>query len=192
LIDGALVCPSCKGSGINPNKNIGELLMLIVSELSEALEAHRNKKFTCFNSVKNLNLNNMYPPGHKDSYFNTYDVYKKSFERDIKDTFEDEMADVILRIFDLCGYLNLDISKYVNESYPSTAEENIGQALFFINSEFVSFYRDQGKSTSVIFLAAALSRILHMCNYLKIDIWKHIEVKMLYNLTREHKHGKEY
>jgi NTP pyrophosphatase (non-canonical NTP hydrolase) len=31
----------------------------------------------------------------------------------IKDTVEDELADVIIRTLDLCGYLGIDIEKHV-------------------------------------------------------------------------------
>ena len=86
-------CPKCKGTGINPNKNIGELLMLIVSELGEALEAHRKNKFANSDA-----LNILY---QKETNVNLI----SAFERFEKDTLEDEIADVFIRIFDIAGYL---------------------------------------------------------------------------------------
>jgi len=32
----------------------------------------------------------------------------------VKDTFEDELADTIIRILDLCGYLGIDIDEHIN------------------------------------------------------------------------------
>ncbi len=58
-------------------RNVGEMLMLIVSELGEAIEAHRKRKFGI---------------GEKD-------------------TFEDELADTTIRLFDLCGGLGIDLEK---------------------------------------------------------------------------------
>ena len=52
----SILCPECSGTGINQNRNIGELLMLIVSELSEALEAHRNNRFADWKLYVNLSL----------------------------------------------------------------------------------------------------------------------------------------
>lgn len=100
----------------------GVSLMLIVSELAEALESDRKEKFAAWNT-----------------YDNESDVWSEhklqqfiqEFEVGVKDTFEDEMADSLIRILDLCAYM-------------------------------------------------------------KIDIAKHIELKMLYNSTREYKHGKKY
>ena len=36
-----------------------------------------------------------------------------AFERCIKDTFEDEIADAFLRLMDLCGAMNIDIEKHI-------------------------------------------------------------------------------
>lgn len=58
-------------------RNVGEMLMLVVSELGEAVEAHRTGSF--------------------------------GMER--KDTFEDEIADAAIRLFDLCGGLGIDLEK---------------------------------------------------------------------------------
>ena len=58
-------------------RNVGEMLMLVVSELGEAIEAHRTGNF-----------------GLEE-----------------KDTFEDEIADTAIRLFDLCGGLGIDLEK---------------------------------------------------------------------------------
>lgn len=36
------------------------------------------------------------------------------FESHIKDTVEDELSDAIIRILDLCGWLNIDIQRHVD------------------------------------------------------------------------------
>ena len=64
-------------TGEQKERNIGELLMLVTTELSEALEAHR----------KNL-MDDKLP-------------HRKGFEV--------EIADALIRLFDLSGGLGLDI-----------------------------------------------------------------------------------
>ena len=64
-------------TGERKTRNIGEMLALIHSEVSEGLEGYR----------KNL-MDDHLP--HRPMI-------------------EVEMADVIIRVFDLCGYLNLDL-----------------------------------------------------------------------------------
>ena len=90
-------------------REMGTLLMLIVSELSEALEADRKNRYAK-DKIGHINIS--------DANF------VSEFEENIKDTFEDEIADAVIRIFDLCGYLNIDLDRHVlmklkyNESRP--------------------------------------------------------------------------
>lgn len=82
-------------------RNVGEMLMLIVTELSEAMEAHRGRGNT-------LNKEQF-----QNDFFNDYSYFKTSFEKNIKDTFEDEIADSVIRILDLCGGLGIDLDFHV-------------------------------------------------------------------------------
>lgn len=79
-------------------RQIGTLLMLIVSELAEALEADRKDRH-CKESGGALKANGT--------------IDKELFEEKFKNTFEDEIADTFIRLFDLCGYLNIDIRKHI-------------------------------------------------------------------------------
>jgi NTP pyrophosphatase (non-canonical NTP hydrolase) len=88
-------CSECAGI---KERNIPEMLMLIVSELSEALEAHRKGIFA---------KSDMYDWCYEEEYFPEW------FKSEVKDTFEDEIADTFIRLFDLCEYLNIDIEKHI-------------------------------------------------------------------------------
>lgn len=80
-------------------RNTGETLMLIVTELAEALEAHR-KGMTAMPPMD-------IPEGAT--------VSKEDFERFYKDTYEDEIADALIRIFDLCGGTGIDLEWHVSQ-----------------------------------------------------------------------------
>lgn len=67
-------------------RNLGEMLSLIHSELSEALECWR--------------VNDMAPRNRGDGK---------------PEGFPSEIADVLIRCFDLCGYLGIDIERAVIE-----------------------------------------------------------------------------
>lgn len=79
---------------------LGTYLALITSELSEALEADRYDRWADLES---------------------YDAERRSdlaidadaFRAHIKDTVEDELADALIRILDLCGVLGIDITRHV-------------------------------------------------------------------------------
>jgi NTP pyrophosphatase (non-canonical NTP hydrolase) len=71
---------SAKNKGFwEKERNVGEMLMLVVSELGEAIEAHRT-------GLAGL---------------------------EAKDTFEDELADTAIRLFDMCGGLGIDLEKQI-------------------------------------------------------------------------------
>lgn len=95
-----------KGFYDNPNQNFGEKCMLIVSEVSEALEAHRKSKFVDF-----ARFGTDYGG---EAHWMTPEKWKRiRFETDVKDTVEDELADALIRILDLAGWLNIDLERHV-------------------------------------------------------------------------------
>lgn len=75
-------------------------LMLIVSEVSEAMEADRKGKYFTEN-IKALN-----------GWFED-DDFIPSFESCCKDTFEDELADAMIRIMDLAEEKGIDLSGHI-------------------------------------------------------------------------------
>lgn len=79
--------------------SIGQLLMLIVSEASEALEADRGR-----GNILDRN---------EFEKFNNEKDFKWGFEQYIKDSFQDEISDTIIRLLDLCGGLNIDIDWHI-------------------------------------------------------------------------------
>jgi NTP pyrophosphatase (non-canonical NTP hydrolase) len=89
-------------------ENIPEKLMLIVSELAEALEAYRKDKHADYDTFIKL------------AYLKDTKEFKNHRRNDtlhveyIKDTFEDEIADTFIRLFDLCGFLKIDIIKFID------------------------------------------------------------------------------
>lgn len=88
-------------------RNVPEMLMLVVSELSEALEALRKGHYSdpFATAVLAEDLNN-WDESLKDAW-------KNGFEKAVKSSFEDEIADVAIRLFDMCGGLKIDLEKHI-------------------------------------------------------------------------------
>lgn len=103
-----------KGFWDSPRET-GTLLMLCVSELAEAMEADRKGLYADLELIEK----------DKEDFID----FKWSFENSIKDTFEDELADTIIRILDLCGAKGIDIEKHIElkMKYNATRERLHGK-----------------------------------------------------------------
>jgi len=91
--------------GFWQTKNIAEKMMLVVTELSESIEAHRR------NEMKQVDLdlyNELKALHNKNEY-----LFHLGFENKVKDGFCDEVADAIIRLLDICGYYGIDIEKQI-------------------------------------------------------------------------------
>lgn len=100
-------------SGFWPDgkRNTGEALMLAVSELGEAMEAHRRGARA---NLAAYDLNAKDEPVDAPFHEDPVEVSNKHlFEYYVKDTLEDELADAVIRIADLCGGLGIDLGRHV-------------------------------------------------------------------------------
>jgi NTP pyrophosphatase (non-canonical NTP hydrolase) len=93
-------------------RNVTEILMLVVSELAEALEALRKDHYADKAAVKDL-YNDIEINKYEDEFNIMSGPWKTGFEANVKSSFEDEIADVAIRLFDLCGGLNIDLQKHI-------------------------------------------------------------------------------
>ena len=85
------------------NADVPLRIALIHSEVSEAFEAYRKDKFANIPDY----IGDVVQGDKSDEWF------KITFQRYMKDTFEDEIADSIIRLLDLCGKMNIDIETHI-------------------------------------------------------------------------------
>lgn len=90
---------------------LSQKLMLTVSELGEALEALRSDRFADIVEFQRAIKEREEHYGHELSEMQ----WRESFEAFIKNTFEDELADAIIRILDICGKLGIDIDWHLQQ-----------------------------------------------------------------------------
>lgn len=93
-------------------RNVPEMLMLVVSELSEALEALRKDHYADKAVVKDL-LQDLELDRTDEEFVIKAIEFQVKFEDSVKSSFEDEIADVAIRLFDLCGGLSIDLQKHI-------------------------------------------------------------------------------
>ena len=84
-------------------KNTGEMLCLIHSEVSEALEADRNSKYCKLSKLEE----NVLMGWASDIDF------RQDYIAKVKGTFEEEMADILIRVLDMCAFRGIDIDFHV-------------------------------------------------------------------------------
>jgi NTP pyrophosphatase (non-canonical NTP hydrolase) len=81
-------------------------LMLIATELGEAAEAYRKNHYANMkvfdDSCNDIALDKIIGPTEVDLFADL-----------IKDSFEDEIADCIIRLLDLCGFMGINIEKHI-------------------------------------------------------------------------------
>ena len=83
-------------------KNIGEMLCLIHSEVSEALEADRKGKYLS----QDVSVSHIY-------YNDEDDEFQYDYANAVKGSFEEELADIIIRVMDLAAFKNIDLEAHI-------------------------------------------------------------------------------
>jgi len=171
-------------------RNTGEIFMLIISEASEALEAHRRGR-------RKADLKQFALPHNGNVTDDEW--FKISFENCVKDTTADEITDVVIRILDYCASQEIEIKPaLLSTTLISLDSENFGANLFQICGEIQRAGEKAVKgglwniTNTATHIHSALTLIIQLCNREQIDLLKHIELKMKYNATRERMHGKAY
>lgn len=166
-----------------PDRNFGEAIMLVTDEISEAHEAWRRSK-----------------RAQLSWFSHDAELWEEMFRHWVKDTFEDELADACIRLMDIAfGYgMNLDrIQEQCvrSEKVRSNPLENMGEELLNLQDTIFLIYRHhisrRGYSREDM-LGVVLGWISSLASKLSIDLAKHIDLKLQYNATRPHKHGKAY
>ncbi len=92
------------------SKNIGEMLALIHSEVSEALEADRKDKYC---DLYNENWTIDGKTLKEDLSIEDDSQFITIFKMSCKDTFEDELADIMIRVMDLAAFKDVDLETHI-------------------------------------------------------------------------------
>ena len=159
-------------------------LCLVISELMEAVEADRkgsHADFEAFNKYYNRAFN---------KYYNRID-FKENFERQIKGTVEEELADACIRLLDLAGLRNVDLGEVNLDELKSSEgffDWTFTESMFFLvcnltNTDFIESHSFDS------YLRVALIEIMVFCVKKDIDIFWFIKQKMKYNQLRPYMHG---
>lgn len=150
-------------------------LCLVISELMEAVEAHRKGRRVRINERETYELIQ-----RKKFYMYAFDNY-------IKGSVEEELADAVIRLLDLCGLREI---KLENDCLDDEVLEEYSH--IFIGKTFTESIFNITKNLIDRDISYSLIKIFGLAKHLNIDLLWHIEQKMRYNELRENKHGKMY
>lgn len=150
-------------------------LCLVITELSEAVEADRNDRHACVGMFRSSRMHNEVT----------------GFECFIKDTVEDELADAAIRILDLAGLQDCDIGEAVTVRLKS-ADDYILMRAYFKASTFTEAVYTIVENLFFDGYELALLNVFNLSYVMDFDLMEHIRLKMQYNRTRERLHGKKY
>lgn len=165
--------------------------MMVLTELSEVIEAdrmNRHARTKQFKEDMDYGLRELKLTGDD---FNKY--RNTDFDLLIKDTVEDELADVVIRLLDMAGVLGIDLKAldFYKEDIAVMNKDNMCAGLtltewcFFVTSLWTDKSFGTKKRRIEFFIFSCFVRA-HVKNF---DLMWHVKEKILYNSSRAYKHG---
>lgn len=182
---------ACAHGFHDESRSVGHCMMLVVTEISEMVEADRKNRHADIDK-------------YDDEIKYGTDVYDKDirspFEKYVKDTFEDEMADVVIRICDFLGMLRASRGYGIpNVDVDMQKEYECIFASMTVCEQCYELVRiiamlDEGSDEFDIrkWLGSAMVLLFNMARAVGIDLSWYVERKMEYNEQRPRRHGKQY
>ncbi len=146
-------------------------LMLVITEIAEMVEADRKGKYAPKENMM------------KDGFD------KDIFEKYYKNTVEDEMADIAIRLLDLAGKhgYSIRVNSRIKLIRRCFVLRTIPENAFVLCVYLCGYYLPQ-----VLSIEANLAYLYVWAESLGIDLERHIAMKMKYNESRPALHGKKY
>ena len=162
--------------------SVGHYLMLAYGELHEAIEADRLGKWARLDPDTIDTLQRIEGA-----------IYVQEFLRLVKDRVEDEIADAVIRLLDLLGWMLKDRALSEQEVETdlgvSSFQTTLAEALWPILQEACCLCDNSAHRYAILYSIKSLELL---CDRLGIDLMTHIELKLKYNETRPALHGKKY
>lgn len=177
------------------NTDITTALMLIITEMAEAVQADRHNRHGSIEDYDSeIQMGRDIPTAYKNT---------------LEGTVESEFADVGIRILSLLGWMNSKSPIKINSNSVLSDEYEIAKIQYTIQNKIhrsniaTDLYRLNGKFSSFVdnessywFVSKNLQNILMrtfaIAHNHNIDLMEHIKLKMKYNESRPYLHGCKY
>lgn len=163
-------------------------LMLVITEIAEMVEADRKGNIAVIKHIRKQNNLAAAQKVHMVDEVDNAPDFNAAFIENIKDTMEDEMADVAIRLLDLAGELGMDFDKLNEMRYHRAFDR------FTFTENAFALCKGLSRDNINIFkrIQFGLHYITGWAKSQGVNLDWHIEAKMRFNATRPMKHGKAY
>ncbi len=159
------------------------LAMLVITELSEAVDADRHGRHAdrdayieqC-DKIRKESKNGI----------SDYLKFKKAFDVYVKDSVEDELADACIRIMDMMGHYEMASANISDNAFMACTDKPLCEFCFRVTEALLAHLGEKYA------LLKALDMIIAYAKRNKIDLMWHIRKKMEYNASRPMLNGKKY
>lgn len=153
----------------------GHWLMLVITEIAEAVQADRKSKHVFFDDglLKICEFPN--------------DTFETNFEWQIKGTVEEELTDIIIRCLDLGGLRGIDFDR-TNKMLEKLQMKDVQATFTEVMFDLCGVLTHQFYNLSYV-LCLTIAAVIAYCDGKGINIEWLIEQKMKYNEIRSYKHG---
>lgn len=170
-------------------------LMLIITEMAEAVQADRHNRHGSIEDYESeIQMGRDIPTAYENS---------------LEGTVESEFADIAIRILSILGWMNsktpivlesdsiladkYGISKIQFKVQNAINKGSIAKDLYRLNGHFSKFVDNEFCSWFVSdTLQEILMRVFAIAHNHNIDLMEHIKLKMKYNKSRPYLHGCKY
>ena len=179
---------ACEHGFHDEEKSDEHWLMLVITEISEAVNADRKNKHA---KTEGFGEIVDYENISKKIDVSIFDYF---FESRIKDTVEDEISDIVIRLLDFAGVRNIDLSKIsgkLNERHYmlclNSSEDRYFPKMMYDITKCICMEENIKDK-----IDCSIGFVFSVAYYYHIDLFQHIEWKMRYNELRPYKNGKKY
>lgn len=156
-------------------------LMLVITEIAEAVEADRKDRHVDRDAF--------------EERINVYPDFCERFKAYVKDSVEDEFADIAIRLLDMMGVFKVEITDEMEklaENIRTNVWDTADGGEFVDRAYVLSKILTYGKYGIPEITYYGLVYLEKWSESLGIDLEWHIDVKDKYNATRGYRHGKNY
>lgn len=159
-------------------------LGIVMSEAGEAINADRKGKHADTKRFEEVMAMRSISP-------------RVAFEENIKDSVEDEIADIVIRLLDFAGLKRYGLSyerdyEFTNQFFWVLEHEGLSSALFQLIYALGSAYDRDGLEDGISGFIIICSECFGKMTGSDKDLWWFVERKMRYNDLRPRLNGKKY